>query len=99
MKIIKVLESKEVTNPVGYSQETERLEFIERLIFWEKEFLDSGFSCKLIREGVYWHIVLVKRRKTRSDAGKERVNRTGYRRGMNPLPRNLDKIPIFIKKD
>jgi hypothetical protein len=44
------------------------------------------------------HIVLVKRRKTRSDAGKERVNRTGFRRGMNPLPRNLDKIPTFYNR-
>lgn len=53
---------------------------------------DSGLVCKVERVGKIAHIVLVKGRKKRSDAGKERVNRTGFRRGINPLPKNLDKI-------
>lgn len=92
MKIIKILESIEVNNAC------DRTVLIERLKFWINETRDSEFSCKEIRDGMYSHIVLVNRRKTRSDAGKERVNRTGFRRGINPLPRNLDKIPAFYKK-
>lgn len=93
MKIIRILESIEIKNPDDNAKK------IDRLKFWVNELRDSEFTFKIINEEMFCHIVLVKRRKIRSDAGKERVNRTGFRRGMNPLPRNLDKIPTFHKKD
>lgn len=93
MKFIKELETIELKTPADHAKK------IERLKFWCSEYRETDFAVKTIKESSYIHIFLVERRKTRSDAGKERVNRTGFRRGMNPLPRNLDKIFPFKKKD
>jgi hypothetical protein len=97
MEIIEILESIEIKNSDDLTQ------LIERLKFWHNKTRDSKLACTTSKRGNVCRIVLVskekKPRKTRSDAGKERVNRTGFRRGMNPLPRNLDKLPKFYNKD
>ena len=98
MKIIKVLETIELSDAANDSEKYRRIMY-ERIMFWKDELTNSEFTFKLIRENEFLHVVMIKRRKTRSDAGKERVNRTGFRRGINPLPRNLDKVPPFEKKN
>ena len=98
MKIIKVLETIELSG-IAKNSEKYRSMMYERINFWKNELTNSEFTFRFIHEDEFLHVVMIKPRKTRSDAGKEKVNRTGFRRGMNPLPRNLDKVYPFKNKD
>lgn len=90
MKIVEVLE-------VFEAKLNFRAKMVKRLHYWQSKY---GDSCRLIDRNNLWTIALVEKtpRKPRSDAGQERVNRTGFRH-YNRLPRKLDELPTFYDKE